>query len=1203
MDRLEKLLDMGKTLGYDGQELRNFVAERERLARDDRLEEREAKRLADENETKRREIELRQVEMKLKHDLEMSQIQLQAEQIKADSIRGSTENISSQGSSVSFRVPKLPCFVDGKDGIDSYLSRFETYAESMQWPKEKYALCLSALLTGKALEVLSRIPQDLVYDYDHLKTALLEKYQLTSDDFRNNFFSMKQAPNESAPQFMGKLKHYFTRWIALSNTEESFEGVRELILREQFLSSCPRNVSVFLREQVSDSIESMMELATRFTLAHSSESLSETMRDKAVYHPSVLPKHSSQGRQANSRPARKCFLCDRPGHLAAQCRQGRPPNEASRLDKSRNMISGNAALIPGETKHRSSKVKSNIRSKCDRALPSKEKPEGPHIYKGYVNKISVDILRDTGCSGVIAKMSLINPNQLTGKKSTLMMVDSSMLEVPTAVCFIDSPVFTGEVEVCCLDNPAYDLIIGNIIEARAMKAQLPLSDQVMQADGEVGHDPTATTPTEVSNERYHVHQGKDDYTHVDTCETKEIDMVEYVKLACAVETRAKIKAKAKIMKPLIVPKVINESSSSNFAKAQSEDPTLRKSFENAKRVKPDTRNKSTIHWFEKCDETLYRFYKPSDKEDTMKQLMVPTKYRPQILKLGHDCAMAGHLGVRKTLDRILVNFFWPGMFGDVRRYCRSCDICQRTVDKGTVTRAPVQNMPLECAPFEKVSIDLIGPIAPMSDRGHRYILTLVDFSTRYPEAVALRNIDTESVAEALLGIFARLGVPRVLLSDNGPQFISDLMQEITRLLSIRLVHSSIYHPMSNGLVEKFNGTLKRMLRRMSAERPKDWDRYIEPLLFAYREVPQASAGFSPFELLYGRSVRGPMEILREMLSGDEPSEETRSAYEYVIDLRNRIDATCRLASENLENASKVYKRHFDKKAKMRYLEVGNKVLILLPTDHNKLIMKWKGPFEVIEKVGSTDYRVQIGNNVKLFHINMLKLYVDRNDNCEVEMGAFVAIVEDDDDELPLASLNRKAKETHIDVHVSETLTWKQSTQLRAVLSEFSDVFSDMPGCTNLISHEIKLENQKPTRVKPYIVPYAKRQAMNDEIEKMISLDIIESSNSPYSSPMLLVKKHDGSFRPVIDYRKLNKLTVFDAEPIPNADEICSQLSSAKFFSKLDFCCGYWQISMSVADKEKTAFATPKGLYAVRPCKRGGYIHQNDAVVVGRHLRR
>ena len=160
------------------------------------------------------------------------------------------------------------------------------------------------------------------------------------------------------------------------------------------------------------------------------------MRDKAIYHPSASPKHSPQGRQAISRPARKCFLCDRPGHLAAQCRQGRPQNEAARLGKSRHMISGNAALIPRETKHKSSKVKSNIQSKCDRALPSKEKPEGPHVYKGYVNKISVDILRDTGCSGVIAEKSLVNPNQLTGNKSTLMMVDSSMVEVPTAVCFI-----------------------------------------------------------------------------------------------------------------------------------------------------------------------------------------------------------------------------------------------------------------------------------------------------------------------------------------------------------------------------------------------------------------------------------------------------------------------------------------------------------------------------------------------------------------------------------------------------------------------------------------------------------------------------------------------------------------------------------------------------------------------------------------------
>ena len=88
------------------------------------------------------------------------------------------------------------------------------------------------------------------------------------------------------------------------------------------------------------------------------------------------------------------------------------------------------------------------------------------------------------------------------------------------------------------------------------------------------------------------------------------------------------------------------------------------------------------------------------------------------------------------------------------------------------------------------------------------------------------------------------------------------MKEVARLLSTKFIHTSMYHPMSNGLCEKWNGTLKRMLRRMSSERPKDWDIYLEPLMFAYREAPQESTPFSPFELVYGRTVIGPMSVLR-----------------------------------------------------------------------------------------------------------------------------------------------------------------------------------------------------------------------------------------------------------------------------------------------------------------------------------------------------
>ncbi|PIK39424.1 hypothetical protein BSL78_23736 [Apostichopus japonicus] len=213
-------------------------------------------------------------------------------------------------------------------------------------------------------------------------------------------------------------------------------------------------------------------------------------------------------------------------------------------------------------------------------------------------------------------------------------------------------------------------------------------------------------------------------------------------------------------------------------------------------------------------------------------------------------------------------------------------------------------MPLIDTPFKRVAVDIVGPISPTSKHGNRYILTLVDYATGFPEAVPLRNIDTERVAEALVDIFSRVGVPSEILTDRGSQFTSDVMKEVSRLLSLRQLTTTPYHPICNGLVEKFNGTLKRMLKRMCEERPSDWDRYIGPLLFAYREAPQASTGFAPFELLYGRTVRGPMAILKEMWTSEVDNPETRSTYQYVLDLRERLEETCALARSELQESSR-----------------------------------------------------------------------------------------------------------------------------------------------------------------------------------------------------------------------------------------------------------------------------------------------------------
>ena len=175
---------------------------------------------------------------------------------------------------------------------------------------------------------------------------------------------------------------------------------------------------------------------------------------------------------------------------------------------------------------------------------------------------------------------------------------------------------------------------------------------------------------------------------------------------------------------------------------------------------------------------------------------------------------------------------------------------------------PLGRLPLIDTPFKRVAVDIVGPIEPRLNNRSRYILTMMDYATRYPEAIALPSIETEHVAEALVEMFSRVGVPDEMLTDCGSQFTSEIMKEVARLLSLQQLTTLAFHAQCNCLVERSHAMLKQMLRRMCAERPKDWDRYLPALLFAVREVPQESLGFSPFELLYERNVHGPMAILR-----------------------------------------------------------------------------------------------------------------------------------------------------------------------------------------------------------------------------------------------------------------------------------------------------------------------------------------------------
>ena len=183
----------------------------------------------------------------------------------------------------------------------------------------------------------------------------------------------------------------------------------------------------------------------------------------------------------------------------------------------------------------------------------------------------------------------------------------------------------------------------------------------------------------------------------------------------------------------------------------------------------------------------------------------------------------------------------------------------------------------------------------------------------------------------------------------------------------------------DGLVERYNRTLKSMLKKFVAANGKDWDQWLPYLLFAYREVPQASTGFSPFELLYGRQVRGPLDLLREAWGNPRPTE-TNSILAYVLKMRDKMEEMASLVEDNMHQAQQTQARWYDQSTRQRSFTPGKQVLLLLPTTENKLLARWQGPYRITRKLGPVTYELEMPGRRKtrqVFHINLLKEWHER----------------------------------------------------------------------------------------------------------------------------------------------------------------------------------------------------------------------------------
>ena len=157
----------------------------------------------------------------------------------------------------------------------------------------------------------------------------------------------------------------------------------------------------------------------------------------------------------------------------------------------------------------------------------------------------------------------------------------------------------------------------------------------------------------------------------------------------------------------------------------------------------------------------------------MTQIVLPVDRRKTLLEMAHSSLLGGHLGTKKTKAMVNRHFTWPGLWKDVATWCKACEQCQLTAQYNSKV-APLHPLPVITEPFHKLAFDLVGPL-PRTKRGHKFILTTMDYGTKFPDAVPLRKVDAVTVATAMVDIFSRYELPREILTDQGTVFTSSLM--------------------------------------------------------------------------------------------------------------------------------------------------------------------------------------------------------------------------------------------------------------------------------------------------------------------------------------------------------------------------------------------------------------------------------------------
>ena len=686
---MDKHISLARGLGYEGQELRDYLKRQQDLEREERLaqreyekEKREAEQKDKEREQKDKEREQKEKDREQKDkDRELEKLRIEAEKLKIEAARKDKEmekeialkkieaevelkKIEAETTlhpwgpkekSSNPRSPKLPYFDEHTDKMDSYLTRFESYALSNKWDPSMWASYLSALLKGRALEVFVRLSRGDQSDYGQIKEALLTNFDLTERSFRKKFRDCRPEKAETFRQFSGRLASYLDKWLGLAKVEKTYEAVCDFLARDQFLDCCSHELYLYLKPKPFKALGELSHEADLFADAKGGVPLciskgQHKSRGVDQAQPKVEPKQDQP-------PVVKCKICGKP-HPTYKC-WNNPDNKkvASSAEFDSQYRGGNWGQDRNfgrsdqrdnhydnyyGTDHQVNFCKIDYKNsdvgKCQAkvssphfskgGLPHKDSQGTCHFPRsrlptavGTVNGKEVRVLRDTGCTGIVVRRSLVSDGQMLNKQSGVTLINNYKQRCPVARINVDCPFFRGTTDALCIDDPAHDLVIGNIEGSK-----FP------------------------------------DITH----------------FSSGVFNKKRSKKSRKNRKVKVADKFIRQNRQ-ELCMMQASDAKL---ADIRRRVKSGSVTKSRSFSsgetkFIRRNGLIYRHFKKN--ANVSLQLVVPSSLTHSVMNLAHESLkVVNHRGRKETISKVLDEFYWPGVCREVTQFCRSCAICQRT---------------------------------------------------------------------------------------------------------------------------------------------------------------------------------------------------------------------------------------------------------------------------------------------------------------------------------------------------------------------------------------------------------------------------------------------------------------------------------------------------------------------------------------------